>query len=62
MANFTNYQGDLRLYSGDQGKWLKIWSLLDYPVELTALDMCSAAVYKNSLSTLDSRYPSINSD
>ena len=37
MANFGNYPGDFRLLSGDQEKRFKIWSLLDYLGELTAL-------------------------
>ena len=37
MANFGTYPGDFRLSSGDREKWFKIWSLLDYAGELTAL-------------------------
>ena len=37
MANFGHYGGDFRLYSGDREIRSRIWSLLDYPGELTAL-------------------------
>ena len=37
MANFGNYPRDFILKSGDQETWSKIWSLPDYPGELTAL-------------------------
>ena len=37
--NFGDYPGDIRLYSGDQEIRSKIWSLPDYPGELTALWM-----------------------
>ena len=38
MANFGDYPGDFRLYSGDWEKRFEIWSLVDYPGELTAQD------------------------
>ena len=37
MANFGDHPGDLNLWSGDREKRFKIWSLPDYPGELTAL-------------------------
>ena len=37
MANFDDYPGDFRLWSGDREIRLKIWSLPDYPGEFTAL-------------------------
>ena len=36
-SNFGNNPGDIRLQSGDQEVWSKIWSLPDYMRELTAL-------------------------
>ena len=39
MANFSDYPGDFRLWTGDREKQFKIWSLQDYPGELTALEM-----------------------
>ena len=39
MANFGDYPGDVRLKSGDGEKRFKIWSLLDYLGELTALQL-----------------------
>ena len=35
-CNFGDYPGDIRLYSGDREIRSKIWSLPDYPGELTA--------------------------
>ena len=40
MANFGDYPGDFRLQSGDREKRFKIWSLPDFPGELTALQSC----------------------
>ena len=37
MANFGDYPGDFRLSSGDREKRFKIWSLPDYPGELTCM-------------------------
>ena len=37
MANFDDYPGDFKLSSGDREIRSKIWSLPDYPGELTAL-------------------------
>ena len=37
MANFGDYSGDFRLSSGDLEIQFKIWGLLDYLGELTAL-------------------------
>ena len=37
LANFGSYPGDFRLYSGDWEIRSKIWSLPDYPLELTAM-------------------------
>ena len=37
MTNFGDYPGDFRLSSGHREKQFKIWSLPDYPGELTAL-------------------------
>ena len=39
MANFVDYPGDFRLQTGDLEKRFKIWSLPDYPGELTALQL-----------------------
>ena len=39
MANFGDYPGDVRLKPGDGEKRFKIWSLPDYPRELTALQL-----------------------
>ena len=37
ILNFGDYPGDFILLSGDREIWSKIWSLPDYPGELTAL-------------------------
>ena len=42
MANFGDYPGDSDSLSGDWEKWFKIWSLPDYPRELTTLERCLA--------------------
>ena len=73
MANFGNYPGDFRLQSGDQEKWFKIWSLPDYPGELTAVRRKQQAFhdattvvslsndYRNSL-LMTCYYPDLDSD
>ena len=55
MANFGDYPGDFRLESGDRKKRFKIWSL-DYPGELTALNVPSFNTFLSSSTKNKYRY------